>query len=317
MEHRNQDGRLFFDDFMPTWKPAMRNRMEERYIRIMRQQPQIIRGRRILDLGARDGRWTWAAIKTGAEHVVGIEGRAKSASLSKDRLSKIPSSKFELRIGDVFAELPKLAAEKRMFDTILCLGLFYHVYDHYALLKLMHALGPQIIVIDSLFTDTEWGVTRVHFYQTFHPNNAIADVQGQEFSPVGDPSTGLLRAMAGTLGYAVDYKDWSGTKSNEGITDYLERRRFTALLVQEGSDIYPIKNRISPNQAIERVKRAEKEILKITQLARDSTIPYEAIKIEEKERPERPKRLGKRGGANRMKRAINKPARKLRRLFAG
>src|SRR3954470_15371075 len=103
MEDRDNNERNFFDDFMPTWKPAMRNRMEERYIRIMRQQPQIIKGRRILDLGARDGRCTWAAIQTGAEHVVGVEGRPKSAALSKDRLSKVPRSKFEFRIGDVFA----------------------------------------------------------------------------------------------------------------------------------------------------------------------------------------------------------------------
>ena len=76
-------------------------------------------------------------------------------------------------------------------------------------------------MVDSLLTDTEWPVTRVHFDATFDPNNAIPDLKDQKFSPVGDPSTGLLRGMAASLGYLVDYKDWSKTKSNEGLADYL------------------------------------------------------------------------------------------------
>lgn len=260
-----------FDDYPATWSEAMRNRMNERHTRIMGDQPQIIKGQRVLDLGARDGRWTWAALNLEAKHVVAVEGRRESAALVNTRLGDMDRNRFDFIVGDIFDVLPKMKREARVFDTILCLGLFYHIYDHYALLKLMHVFSPQVIVIDSLLTDTQIPLTRVHFDRTNHPNNAIPNTPTQVFSPVGDPSTGLLRAMAGSLGYFVDFKDWSTPKSPAGLLDYIERRRFTAVLVAQESKLYPIQSKTALNAVLGRAKILEKTRL---DLPRDATIPY-------------------------------------------
>ncbi len=51
-------------------------RLNARYNALIKRHRDILAGTRVLDLGAHDGRWTFAALKGGAAHVVGVEGRA-------------------------------------------------------------------------------------------------------------------------------------------------------------------------------------------------------------------------------------------------
>jgi len=50
-------------------------RLEYRYRALIERNGELIRGKRVLDLGSHDGRWMLAALDAGARHVVGIEGR--------------------------------------------------------------------------------------------------------------------------------------------------------------------------------------------------------------------------------------------------
>jgi predicted nicotinamide N-methyase len=95
---------------------------------------------RVLDLAAHDGRWSYALSSAGATEVLGVEWRPEliaqfdsyPAGDAKDRVSLIQ--------GDVYLAIPQLVAEGRTFDVVSVYGLYYHLMDHYGLLKLINQL---------------------------------------------------------------------------------------------------------------------------------------------------------------------------------
>src|SRR4249920_3533467 len=78
----------FFDSyprFLETSKTgADRDRLNGRHRAIIEFNRDIIRGSRLLDIASHDGRWSFAALKAGAEHSTGIEGRADLVSRAND-----------------------------------------------------------------------------------------------------------------------------------------------------------------------------------------------------------------------------------------
>src|SRR6266446_801015 len=72
--------RGFFDQYPRFYSTSMVSpspeRLNERYRALISPNEEFIRGKTILDLAAHDGRWSFAALKAGARHVTGIEGRA-------------------------------------------------------------------------------------------------------------------------------------------------------------------------------------------------------------------------------------------------
>ncbi|WGW05059.1 class I SAM-dependent methyltransferase [Tropicibacter oceani] len=221
---------LEINDFGFFWNEQYLNRMNNRAQRIFSFDPALIKGARVLDIGARFGFWSWAAHRLGAAETVGIEGRKESA----DRGGKLMAPyQHDYLIGNAFDIMPKLAAEGQRFDVILNLGFYYHIYDHYGMLKLMDALKPRVIVIDSEIDDLDEPVVRLRKEKTWEPNNAIAEVEGQQYSAVGNASRGAIEMMAECFDYKVAWCDWSNLTNTEECDDYVNRQRFTCLLTKD------------------------------------------------------------------------------------
>ena len=210
-----------------NWTPPIVNRMNNRAARIFSFDPRLIQGARVLDLGARHGFWSWAAHQRGAAYTLGIEGRAKSAAHG-ERLMR--SFNHDFIIGNAFDVMPGLVEKNQTFDVILNLGFYYHIYDHYGMLKLMDALQPKIIVIDSEIDDLDEPVVRIRKEKTWEPNNAIPEKEGQRFSAVGNPSRGTINMIAECFDYKVTWCDWTGLVDTTDCDDYVKRQRFTCIL---------------------------------------------------------------------------------------
>ena len=54
---------------------ASLNRLNRRHEAIFGSFPEIYVGARVLDIASHDGRWSFAALKAGAAHVIGVEPR--------------------------------------------------------------------------------------------------------------------------------------------------------------------------------------------------------------------------------------------------
>src|SRR5579863_7632854 len=80
----------FFDSyprfFSTSDTAAAPDRLNQRYRALIQSNAGIISGRRVLDIASHDGRWSLAAHKASAEHVLGIEARQHLVDAARDNM---------------------------------------------------------------------------------------------------------------------------------------------------------------------------------------------------------------------------------------
>jgi len=125
--------------------------------------PDDLRGKRVLDVGAWDGFWTFEALKRGASQVVAIDdfsdylGSLKDGSRTawqtfdtcRDILgySEAQCSRFDMSVYDVTKEL------LGEFDIVFCFGTLYHLRHPLLALDRLAALCREEIYVESAILD--------------------------------------------------------------------------------------------------------------------------------------------------------------------
>lgn len=124
-------------------------RTNERYEAIFASNRDIFDGARVLDLASHDGRFSFAALKTGAAHVTGVEVRQSLVDKAQETFAFYGQDPETYRFvcGDVFEVL---ARETFDVDVVLCLGYLYHTYRHTELMYRIHNLAPRHLIIDTM-----------------------------------------------------------------------------------------------------------------------------------------------------------------------
>jgi predicted nicotinamide N-methyase len=205
------------------------DRLDARHKVIIEGNREIIRGRQILDVASHDGRWSFAAIKAGADHVTGIEARShliENANANFDAYG-IPKEKYRFVHGDAFEVL---RAEPLKVDTVLLLGFFYHTADHMLLLKLLTLRARPAIIIDTAISKSPDAVVDLREEDTAVESNAA----GKESKAlVGYPSRGAIQLFAKQIGYSMTELDWGQFLHLEGLPDYRNDGRSTFILTPE------------------------------------------------------------------------------------
>ncbi len=135
--------------FLTTSQTAANaNRLNWRAEVLLTRNRQLIEGKRVLDIASHDGRFSYASLRLGAAHVTGVEGRQSLVSASDENLKNANvKGTFEFRTADIFDYLPTVKPGE--FDTILCLGFFYHIVEHAALVEQLVRLRPAHIILDT------------------------------------------------------------------------------------------------------------------------------------------------------------------------
>lgn len=194
------------------------SRLELRHRFLVDAVAREIRGAKVLDLGCHDGRWTYAYARAGARHVVGVEGRPELL----DRFGRSPhveGAKIELRPTDLFRAFDDMKLTGERFDVVACLGVLYHVADHFRLLSSICSLNPRLVIVDSLFDLSHDPVTRYFVETTDNEVHAVAD---RPTTVVGRPSRAALTIMARNFGYGTSWAEWDLIPTSEriGIAEY-------------------------------------------------------------------------------------------------
>jgi hypothetical protein len=124
-------------------------RMNERYEALFASNRDIFEGARVLDLASHDGRYSFAALKTGAAHVTGVEVRQSLVDKAQETFAFYDQDPETYRFvcGDVFEVL---AREKFEVDVVLCLGYLYHTYRDTELMYRLHHLAPRHLILDTM-----------------------------------------------------------------------------------------------------------------------------------------------------------------------
>jgi SAM-dependent methyltransferase len=187
-------------------------------------------GRRILDLGCHDGRWSFAALEAGARHVVGIEARAHLAKKAAENFSYygVPASAYDIVTGDAVEALRGMKSGN--IDVLMCLGFFYHTLEHMRLLLEARRLGAEYVIIDTSISPAQEPIVALAFESTEDTRNAVDyGLTGNRQALVGAPSKSGLLAMLDYAGYRADFFDWQDNAVDDwtDLPDYAAHLRVT------------------------------------------------------------------------------------------
>jgi len=228
---------LFFSDYPLYQELQPLNRLNTRYQALIENNKEIIKNSSILDLASHDGRWSFAALKSGAKKIVGIEGRKELVKKSNKNMEYygIPKEKYEFYHGDIFEEIKKF--EPKTFDVVFCFGVFYHIMNHTSLISEIKQLKPKHLILDTSIDLSERAIIYVKEEDSTIPINAIKKYSHQEKELCGLPSKSFINLLLKNLGFSFTYYNWHDGKIKNwyGIKDYETKRRISLLATLNNS----------------------------------------------------------------------------------
>jgi hypothetical protein len=206
---------MFFDEYPEFFKTsrtaAFPVRLNLRHQAIIESNSDILSGARVLDLASHDGRWSFAALKAGAEHVTGLEARGELVHNANTLFAKygVPAEDYQFIEGDMFRIL-----QERTFDVdvVLCLGFVYHTLRYGELFHGIMAARPQYCVLDTKVHRSDEPLVRVLTNRTgVQGHGADDDLSEGGLTLAGYPSVAALELMLDVYGFDVEEQfDWGG-----------------------------------------------------------------------------------------------------------
>jgi tRNA (mo5U34)-methyltransferase len=155
--------------------------------------PADLRGKRVLDIGAWDGWFSFEAERHGA--AVTAVDYVEFPSFLEIR-SKL-ASQVDYRVLDVY-QLPQAGLGR--FDVVFFLGVLYHVKHPLLALEIVCGLATDTVIVDSFVTDGDtWkdhrdDIPTMEFYETDELGNGLDNWVG--------PTVGCLLALCRAAGFA-------------------------------------------------------------------------------------------------------------------
>lgn len=190
---------------------ATRWRLNLRHEAIIADNKDVLEGARVLDIASHDARWTYAALRAGASHVTGAEGRPELVAHAVENLQHygVEPDRYRFIVGDIFTTLDK---ERPQADVVLCLGFLYHTMRYDDVFHVMAQSNAEYLILDTQVEPSREAIMRVRTNGVEGQGSAFTDSPirtGQVL--VGRPSVRALRTMAWVYGYRLDrFSDWSG-----------------------------------------------------------------------------------------------------------
>lgn len=234
---------MFFDEYPRFYDTSETRgsptRLNLRYEAIIAENDDVFPGAQVVDIASHDGRWSFAALKSGAANVVGIEARDDLVRAACENLEHygVEGDRYRFVAGDVYSIL---AQEKLDADVVLCLGFFYHTLRYNELMHLIRDMKPRCLLIDTVVVPEE---KRPVVWVRSERGEGLRSAGADSFSYdgkilVGWPSLPALEFVLETYGYAVErYSDWGSLlRDNRAlgtITGYSDGRRVTARCVPD------------------------------------------------------------------------------------
>jgi ubiquinone/menaquinone biosynthesis C-methylase UbiE len=229
---------MFFDAFPRFYETSetspFRGRLHLRYEAIFAANRDVFAGARVLDIASHDGRWSLAALKTGAAEVIGIEAREELVRAARENLALYAGDdgRHTFIEGDVF---DVLARQNLAVDVVLCLGFLYHTLRYNELMSRIRGIGPSYLIIDTkVLPRARKPIVQLRLNDTARQRAAVADAYSYDNKAlVGKPSLPALKLIVETFGFEIErFSDWGSLiRDNPGVSrvgDYATGQRVTA-----------------------------------------------------------------------------------------
>lgn len=230
----------FFDRFPRFYETSLTGADAEwnnrRYHVLIEGCREVITGRRIVDFGSHDGRWAFAALAAGAQHVICIEPEPQLIRATERNFREygVDGSRFTLIEDDAIACLDKgnLAA-----DTALVFGMLTLISEQPAFFGLLRRAGVRTLLIDTHIVPGEQSPLFQLFRAKVQRGNAIIpDKTHHEGWIMGMiPSLTALTSMLEHFGWKPQRLDWSPWQNHPDMEDYRIGRRVSIVARSCGS----------------------------------------------------------------------------------
>ena len=233
---------MFFDKyprFLETSTTASRPaRLNLRHHGMFESNRDIFSNARVLDIASHDGRWSMAALDTGASHVTGIEGRAELVKNAEETLALygVDPTTYRFINDDIFDVLMSPEDHGVDVDVVMCLGFIYHTLRYQDLFAGVYALKPKYFLIDTAVITTDRAMILVHREDSSKESAGLDhtfEVDGGLIT--GRPSVGALELMLEAHGFSITKRfDWLSYleehhPDNKAIASYRDGKRVTWL----------------------------------------------------------------------------------------
>jgi hypothetical protein len=240
-----------YDRFFRTSKVSTARRLKYRYDMLFKGREDLFRGKRVIDLGAHDGRWSFCALKAGANFVLGLEAREETIAggLRNFEHYGVPTDSYEFRIGDAFDSLQGLDANnpRYKFDVGLCLGFFYHTIRHFEIVAHFSRLHCNTVIIETNILPNEkgpivrWRTKSVELaYNVYSPSGALLGTEPSfsrlpSTSRLGEvaisslPSVSAIKMLLNVFGYNAVELPRKTPDPIPDLVDFAEGRRVAIL----------------------------------------------------------------------------------------
>ncbi len=213
-------------------------RLNLRYEAIFGENRDIFDGAPVIDIASHDGRWSLAALATGARSVTGIEARPELVKAATENLGAYGYGVDRVRFvtADVHEVLNTQDFEA---DVVLCLGFLYHTLRYNELLAGIRRTEARYLIIDTFSPYMMGPVPNVNVITEHAGEQGKAAADSYTHGPsvlVGRPNLAAIQTMLGAYGYRVErLSDWAGLlRDNPGTDncgDYANGRRITVRCV--------------------------------------------------------------------------------------
>jgi hypothetical protein len=221
----------FFDHYPRFYQTstvgANPNRLNARHRVLIEENADCLRGARILDLASHDGRWSFAALKAGSRHVLGIEIQSSLTEAAQEtfRAYGIASDAYRFETSDVYRRLPDIPACS--IDTVFCFGLLYHTAHHQLLFAELARIRPKHLIVDSCICKSPDAIVELKIERA--ANSSDHSYREARPSVVGYPSRRALEMMLTNCGFGIRYFNWRSIaiQNWHQIEDYRDGIRVT------------------------------------------------------------------------------------------
>lgn len=225
----------FFDEYPEFYETskttAGSNRLNYRYRSIIEENKALLKGKRVVEIAAHDGRWAFAALRgAGAAHVTGVEPRQHLVANANKTLAHygVPKSQYDFICGDGFVEADRMGREGETYDTAMVLGFLYHTARQYEIIYKLAALGCKSIIIDTaVLQDVTAPIIRVGMESTAGEARLHSGDKPVELG--GVPSLTAVHLMLRAAGFKPSLVVPTVAAPVAGANDYREGKRFTII----------------------------------------------------------------------------------------
>jgi hypothetical protein len=216
-------------------EPSSVVRLNLRHRMIVEPLLPLFKGRSVLDIGARDGRWAYAFATAGSTMVTALEEHSDLVRRFEDLPDDEAKSRITLKCTNIFKGLEQELALGKTHEIITIMGYFHYLFDQFRLLFLLGQLRPKVIIVDSEFALNNDPVIALFEGDKIEDMDAVSNFSHDRPPLVGIPSREALKAMGQSVGYQCDWINWDrlGPDDRPHIREYFKRdrsRRFTCLM---------------------------------------------------------------------------------------